>query len=130
MGFMSNIKSYKDLIVWQKAHENDVMIIELIEDFENCISLNVIGRQLMKSITSISANIAEGHSSFVGKEYLTFLNYALRSAYESDNWLTLLIDSSRLSGKYDQALLQSIRSRNIEVIKILSTIIKKLRKNF
>lgn len=127
---MSNIKSYKDLIVWQKAHENDVMIIELIEDFENCISLNVIGRQLMKSITSISANIAEGHSSFVGKEYLTFLNYALRSAYESDNWLTLLIDSSRLSGKYDQALLQSIRSRNIEVIKMLSTIIKKLRKNF
>ncbi|MCK4427457.1 MAG: four helix bundle protein [candidate division Zixibacteria bacterium] len=106
------------------------MIIELIEDFENCISLNVIGRQLMKSITSISANIAEGHSSFVGKEYLTFLNYALRSAYESDNWLTLLIDSSRLSGKYDQALLQSIRSRNIEVIKMLSTIIKKLRKNF
>ena len=126
---MSNIKSYKDLIVWQKAHENDVMIIELIEDFENCISLNVIGRQLMKSITSISANIAEGHSSFVGKEYLTFLNYVLRSAYESDNWLTLLIDSSRLSGKYDQALLQSIRSRNIKVIKMLSTIIKKLRKN-
>ncbi len=126
---MSNIKSYKDLIVWQKAHENDVMIIELIEDFKNCIPLNVIGRQLMKSITSISANIAEGHSSFVGKEYLTFLNYALRSAYESDNWLTLLIDSSRLSGKYDLALLQSIRSRNIEVIKMLSTIIKKLRKN-
>ena len=97
---MSNIKSYKDLIVWQKAHENDVMIIELIEDFENCISLNVIARQLMKSITSISANIAEGHSSFVGKEYSTFLNYALRSAHESDNWLTLLVDSSRLNGKY------------------------------
>lgn len=126
---MSNIKNYKDLIVWQKAHKNDVMVIQLIEGFENCISLNVIGRQLMKSITSISANIAEGHQSFVGKEYSTFLNYALRSAYESDNWLTLLVDSSKLNGKYDKALLESIRARNIEVIKMLSTILKRLRKN-
>lgn len=36
---MSNIKNYKDLIVWQKAHKNDVMVIELIEGFENCIPL-------------------------------------------------------------------------------------------
>ena len=126
---MSNIKNYKDLIVWQKAHKNDVMVIELIEGFENRTSLNVIGRQLMKSITSISANIAEGHSSFVGKEYFTFLNYALRSAYESDNWLTLLADSRRLDGKYDKTLLESILARNIEVIKMLSTIIKRLKKN-
>jgi four helix bundle protein len=126
---MSNIKNYKDLIVWQRAHENDVMVIELIEGFKNCIPLNVIGRQLMKSITSISANIAEGHGSFVGKEYSTFLNYALRSAYESDNWLTLLADSPTLNGRYDKVLLESIQSRNIEIIKMLSTILKKLRKS-
>lgn len=126
---MGNIKNYKDLIVWQKAHENDVLVIELIEGFKTCTSLNVIGRQLMKSITSISANIAEGHGSFVGKEYPTFLNYALRSAHESDNWLTLLADSPTLNGKYDKALLESIQSRNIEIIKMLSTILKKLRQS-
>ncbi|KPL04506.1 MAG: hypothetical protein AMJ73_04200 [candidate division Zixibacteria bacterium SM1_73] len=125
---MSNMKNYKNLIVWQKAHANDVMVIELIESFKNCISLNVIGRQLMKFITSMSADIAEGHQSFVGKRYSAFLNYALRSTYGSDNWLTLSVDSPRLNGKIDKALLESIRSRNIEVIKKLSTIIKRLRK--
>ncbi|KPJ66776.1 hypothetical protein AMJ44_07840 [candidate division WOR-1 bacterium DG_54_3] len=123
------MKNYKNLIVWQKAHANDVMVIELIESFKNCISLNVIGRQLMKFITSISADIAEGHQSFVGGEHSTFLNYALRSAYESNNWPVLLVGSPRLNGKYNKALLESIRSRNIEVIKMLSTIIKSLRKN-
>lgn len=126
---MSSIKNYKDLIVWQKAHANDVMVIEVIEGFKNCISLNVIGRQLMKSITSIRADIAEGHQSFVGKRYSAFLNYALGSAYGTDNWLTLFVDSPGSNRKYNKALLESIRAGNMEVIKMLSTIIKRLRKN-
>jgi hypothetical protein len=40
---MGNIKNYKDLIVWQKAHENDVLVIELIEGFKTHTPLNVIG---------------------------------------------------------------------------------------
>ena len=125
---MQKIKTYKDLIVWQKAHTNSLEVINLVESFKWCRSLDVIGKQLIRSITSVGANIAEGYGSFQGKEYLTFLVFALRSAWESDNWLTLLKDSTNLKGRFDSNLLESIQSRNMEVIRMLSAIIKKLRK--
>jgi len=113
---MEKIKSYKDLIVWQKAHTNSLEIIELVEGFKWCRSLDVIGKQLIRSITSVGANIAEGYGSFQGKEYLTFLVFALRSAWESDNWLTLLKDSTKLKERFDNTQLKLIQSRNMEVI--------------
>jgi four helix bundle protein len=125
---MEKIKSYKDLIVWQKSHTNSLEIIELVESFRWCRSLDVIGKQLIRSITSVGANIAEGYGSFQGKEYLTFLVFALRSAWESDNWLTLLKDSTKLKERFDNTQLKLIQSRNMEVIRMLSAIIKKLRK--
>ena len=125
---MHKIKTYKDLIVWQKSHTNSLEVINLVESFKWCRSLDVIGKQLIRSITSVGANIAEGYGSFQGKEYLTFLVFSLRSAWESDNWLTLLKDSTNLKGRFDLNLLESIQSRNMEVIRMLSAIIKKLRK--
>lgn len=127
---MEKIKSYKDLVVWQKAHINSLEIVKLVEGFRGCRSLDVIGKQLIRSITSVGANIAEGYGSFQGKEYLTFLVFALRSAWESDNWLTLLKDSTTLKGRFNSTLLESIQSRNMEVTKMLLAIIKKLRKCF
>lgn len=125
---MEKIKSYKDLVVWQKAHTDSLEVINLVEGFRWCRSLDVIGKQLIRSITSVGANIAEGYGSFQGKEYLTFLVFALRSAWESDNWLTLLKDSTNLKGSFDSNLAESMQSRNMEVIRMLSAIIKKLRK--
>jgi four helix bundle protein len=125
---MEKIKSYKDLVVWQKAHSNSLEVIKLVEKFKWCRSLDIIGKQLIRSITSVGANIAEGYGSLQGKEYQTFLVFALRSAWESDNWLTLLRDSTDLKGRFDSNLLESIQSRNVEVIRMLSAIIRKLRK--
>jgi len=125
---MEKIKSYKDLVVWQKAHTDSLEIINFVESFRWCRSLDVIGKQLIRSITSVGANITEGYGSFQGKEYQTFLVFALRSAWESDNWLTLLKDSIKLKGRFDVTLLETIQSRNMEVIRMLSAIIKKLRK--
>lgn len=125
---MEKIKSYKDLVVWQKAHSNSLGVIKLVERFKWCRSLDIIGKQLIRSITSVGANIAEGYGSFQEKEYQTFLVFALRSAWERDNWLTLLRDSTDLKGRFDSNLLESMQSRNIEVIRMLSAIIRKLRK--
>lgn len=125
---MGKIKSYKDLIVWQKAHSNSLEVINLVEGFRWCRSLDVIGKQLIRSITSVGANISEGYGSFQGKEYVTFLTFALRSAWESDNWLTLIKDSTDLRERFNSNSLESIQSRNVEVIRMLSAIIKKLRR--
>jgi four helix bundle protein len=67
---MGEIKSFEDLIVWQKAHRLFLEVARDIEVFPNGRTANVIANQLLRSAGSISANIAEGFGRRMGKEYL------------------------------------------------------------
>jgi four helix bundle protein len=51
------IKTFRDLIVWQKAHDMDLRAIELVTSFPSAQVFWVIGDQLLRASTSISANI-------------------------------------------------------------------------
>lgn len=120
------IRTFRDLVVWQKAHEMDLRVIELVTSFPRQQAFWVIGDQLLRSSTSISANIAEGHGSYRGKEYGRFLSYALRSAYETENWLLKLEDSPILHKRINSEALKTISALNTEIIKMLTTLQKKI----
>jgi|SRR5581483_10057049 len=120
------IKTFRDLIVWQKAHAMDLQVIELVTSFPRQQPFWVIGDQLLRSSTSISANIAEGHSSYRGKEYGRFLSYALRSAYETENWLLKLQDSSVLRQRVNVEIVKEIANLNKEIIRMLASLLKKI----
>jgi four helix bundle protein len=123
---MGEIKTFRDLIVWQKAHDMDLRVIELVSSFPREQPFWVIGDQLLRSSTSISANIAEGHGSYRGKEYGKFLSYALRSAYETENWLLKLLDSRIIQPRISAESLKVITDLNTEIIKMLTALIKKV----
>ncbi len=120
------IKTFRDLIVWQKAHEMDLKVIDLVAAFPHQQPFWVIGDQLLRASTSISANIAEGHGSYRGKEYGKFLSYALRSAYETENWLLKLQDSPILQQRVDAKTVQAISLLNTEIIKMLVVLSRKI----
>jgi four helix bundle protein len=120
------IKTFRDLIVWQKAHEMDLRVIELVAAFPQELPFRVIGDQLLRASTSISANIAEGHSSYRGREYSKFLSYALRSAYETENWLLKLQDSPVIRPCVNADSLEVITDLNTEIIKMLTSLSKKI----
>ena len=126
MSEKGEIKTFRDLIVWQKAHEMDLRVIELVTAFPRQQPFWVIGDQLLRSSTSISANIAEGHSSYRGKEYGRFLSYALRSAYETENWLLKLQDSSVLRPRVNAETVGMIAGLNKEIIRMLASLLKKI----
>jgi len=126
MSERGEIKTFRDLIVWQKAHEMDLRVIELVSSFPREQPFWVIGDQVLRASTSISANIAEGHSSYRGKEYGRFLSYALRSAYETENWLLKLQDSHILRQRVKTESVKIIFDLNIEIIKMLTTLLKKI----
>ena len=65
----------------------------------------VIARQLLRSATSIGANIVEAQASSSKKEFTNFLNHALKSANESKFWLGLLRDSNKASRESVDCLL-------------------------
>lgn len=117
------IKSYKDLFVWQKAHQlirKTFLIIRRIK--KDVISWEII-KQLVKSATSISANIVEGYYSHKGKNFVSHLEIAKGSSGETDNWFFELYSNGYiLKEEYED-----VSKDCFEIIRMLSGLINKIR---
>ncbi len=107
---------YRKLIVWNKAHQNALLIIELLDKCNS--KYGRILSQCLSAVTSIGANIAEGNNARTKKEKDRYLEIALNSSYEFDNWLQILKDSKVICR--EKAVLLSVEKQNIEIIKILT----------
>ena len=87
--------------------------------------LMVIYRQVLKSGTSISANVHESEFAQSSSDFVSKLSIALKEANETDYWLTLLHESEYIS---DDSFV-SIQSDCKELIKLLVSIIKTAKGN-
>lgn len=70
-------------------------LIEFIDQLPKDRVSYIIGDQLLRSGTSILGNYIEGQSASSKKEFLTFIQYCLKSSNESKVWVALLRDSNR-----------------------------------
>jgi len=98
-------------------------VIKLTDKFPNKKSAWIIADQLLRSITSIGANIIEAQAASSRKDFINFLNHALKSGNESKFWLALSKD-------LDDKLILEIESyikETDELVKILGSSISKLR---
>lgn len=114
------IKSYKDLIVWQKA------VVLVGEVYKVCDQLPkteqyILCSQMIRSAISIPANIAEGHARRYRNEFLQFLSIAYGSSTELETHLIICKERyTKIS--YDQA-----NGLLTEVQKMLLVMLKNLR---
>jgi four helix bundle protein len=83
----------------------------------------VIGDQLLRSATSIGANVIEAKSASSKKDYINFFTYALKSANETKFWLGLLRDSGKAQRETADRLLKEVT----ELSNILATSILTLK---
>lgn len=98
-----------------------VEIIKLVAQFSwKEPVLNVLGKQLLRSATSISANLVEGSGSVSSKEFINFLAIARKSSLETQHWLELIVESKTLPKK----TLEPFQKEATEIGKILTTILK------
>ena len=56
-----------------------------------------MGKQLLRSGTSILANYIEANSASSKRDFINFFTHSLKSANESKVWITLLKDSGKIS---------------------------------
>jgi four helix bundle protein len=83
---VAEIRSFEDLIVWQKAHHFFLEVVRDIGNVTTSMAARVIGNQVLRSASSISANIAEGFGRRTGKEYTHYLIVARGSMTETLDW--------------------------------------------
>ena len=84
---------------------------------------NVVGEQLLRSATSIGANVVESQGAASRKDYANFFSHALKSANETKFWLGLLRDS----GKADKESTDKLLKEATELAKILAASILSLK---
>ncbi|MDY0078704.1 MAG: four helix bundle protein [Bacteroidales bacterium] len=89
---MSQINSFRDLIVYQKAYKLAMEIFEITQSFpkEEKYSLT---DQIRRSSRSITSNIAEAWSKRIyPKSFVSKLSDSLGEEYETEGWLDYSLD--------------------------------------
>jgi four helix bundle protein len=116
----ARIKSFTDLISWQKGHELVLAIYDLVKKFP-VDEKYALSAQLRRATVSITSNIAEGFSrrSYADKKHFYTMSHG--SLTEVQNQLLIARDT----GMITQADFSDVANLAIEVHKLLSGLIKK-----
>lgn len=83
----------------------------------------IIGRQFLRSATSIGANLAEGAAGETRKDFIHKYALAQKEARESRYWLRLMAESELISPKKLAGLIQESE----ELVAIITSIIVKAK---
>ncbi len=113
--------NYKELKVWQKAMDLVVEVYEVTRGFPKD-ELFGLANQLRRAAVSIALNVAEGAGCDSDLEFVRFLDFSLRSTYET---VTALQISARL--KYcKQTMADQLIGDAEEVARMTTGLIRKL----
>lgn len=98
-------------------------VISLVDRFPNKRSAWIITDQLIRAATSIGANIIEAQAASSKRDFINFLNHALKSGNETKFWLALAKD-------LDPKLVEEINllfKETDELVRILGSSISTLK---
>lgn len=112
----------KQNVVLDKSFEFALTIIEFSEELET-IKKFVVARQLLRSGTSIGANIREAQSSESRADFIHKMKIAAKEAAETEYWLLLCKHSKAYP--FNDLLLPKLE----EIQKLLSSIISSAKNN-
>ena len=115
----------KDNVVKDKSLEFAVRIVNLYKFLVNEQKEFVMSKQILRSGTSIGANIREAEQAQSRADFINKLNIALKEANETEYWLELLIRTEYITREQ----YESIKNDSTEINKLLISIIKTTKNN-
>ena len=107
-------------MVSEKSFAFAVRIVELCQHLQNVKHEYVLSKQLIRSGTSIGANISEAQQGQSRADFVSKMSIALKETAETKYWLRLLQATDFLTEKE----YLSVNSDCVEIEKMLTSIIK------
>ena len=117
----------KESIIKDKTKSFALRIIKLYKYLTLVSDMKeyVMSKQVLRCGTSIGANVKEALRAQSKADFRAKMNIALKEASETEYWLELLHESDYIT----EEQFQSIIADNIEIIKILTSIVKNADNN-
>jgi four helix bundle protein len=110
-------------IAYEKAYKFAIRIVKAFNHLQEKQKEFVLSKQMLRSGTSIGANIAEANGAISDAEFSNKMSIAYKECLETKYWLSLLKDTNYITEKS----FESIYTDADEIAKILFSIIKKVR---
>lgn len=107
-------------VIKEKSYSFALDIIQLVKALPRNTAGYALGKQVIRSGTSIGANIEEAIGASSKKDFIYKMNVAKKEARETCYWLNLLIDSELTNNSKSKKLIDSAN----ELIRILTAIVK------
>lgn len=122
---MSEIKSYKDLLIWEKGIEIVALTYKIVSSFPKD-ELYALSSQIKRSSISIPSNIAEGYGRQSTQNYIQFIKIARGSLCELE---TQLLVAKKLDFIQDEKLFSELTNQITEESKMINSFLNKLEKS-
>ena len=116
------IKSYKDLIVWQKSMVLAESVYKLKEKLPSKKQFGLIS-QMRRAAISIPSNISEGYGMETTGNYIQFLSIARGSLFELETQIELCIKLEYINAVDSE----NIQGNIVEISKMITSLISKLK---
>ena len=114
----------KESILGEKSKKFALRAIKLYKYLTEEKKEYVLSKQILRSGTSVGANIVEGNYSQSNREFIAKYNISLKEAAETEYWLELLHESKLIT----TIQYKDISKDCVELIKLLTAAIKTTKK--
>ncbi len=118
------MQDFRDLKVWQKAHEVALDTYQLTASFPREERYGLTS-QMRRCASSVPSNIAEGCGRSTDADFARFLQIAMGSASELEYQVLLARDLAFVTEEAHEAYAKKL----VEVRRMLNGLLKKLRAN-
>ncbi|VAW24457.1 hypothetical protein MNBD_BACTEROID01-2216 [hydrothermal vent metagenome] len=115
----------KDNLIQQKSFDFAIRIVKLYKYLKNDKKEYVLSKQMLRSGTSVGANIEEGIAGQSKRDFIAKLQISLKETRETHYWLRLLTATDYLTEKETQNIIKECK----EIMNILTAILKTTKEN-
>lgn len=123
-GTAENSKTKDSRLLRQRTKNFAIQVIRMYSALPKSVEAQVLGKQVLRSGTSVGANYREACRARSKAEFVAKVGDVLKELDESSYWFELLVET----GIVPSAILQPLQNETDELLAIFTTIAKKCKK--
>ncbi len=104
----------EDLNVYSASMDLADEIWNLVEKWDY-FTRDTIGKQLIRAVDSIAANISEGHGRFHYRDKVNFIYFSRGSLFESKTWITKAYQRDLIDNEVYSKILNSMEALGVKL---------------